>query len=69
MSKNYIYNSHHDLENTIINDHFTIPEMENAMDYLKNNKAPGIDNIPAEILNTIWESMLSQPITDFLNYK
>ena len=61
------YNSHYDLENTIINDHFTIPGMESAMDYLKNNKAPGIDNIPAEFFKH-YKSMLSQPITDVLNY-
>ena len=54
-------------KNTIINDHFTIPEIENAIDYLKNNKAPGIDNIPAEFIKHC-KSMLSQPITDVLNY-
>ena len=54
MSENYKYNSHCHLENTIINDHFTIPEIENAIDYLKKiTKPPVLTISPQNLLNAV----------------
>ena len=39
------------LELQIIDDDFTKDEIKFAIDSLKNDKAPGIDGIPAEIVN------------------
>ena len=38
------------LEINIINDNFTIEEVETAIDYLKNGKRPRIDGIPAKFI-------------------
>ena len=43
------HNSAHYLEHKIINDYFTVAEIENAIECLKCNKSPGVDHIPAEI--------------------
>ena len=54
------------LEYSIINDNVTTAEVERAIDYLKNNKSPGIDGIPAELIK--WcKSILAVDITLVLN--
>ena len=54
-------------ESYIINSNFTRHEIENAIDYLRTNKAPGTDVIPAEMIKYC-KSMLSEPIKDAFNY-
>ena len=54
------------LELEIINRNFTVQEVENSIDYLKNKKSPGIDNIPAEFIKGCKLS-ISQ-LTNVLNY-
>ena len=61
------YNRASYLENKIINDYFTVTEIENAIDCLKCNKAPGVDHIPAEFIKHC-KSILSDTITEVLNY-
>ena len=54
------------LEYSIMNDNVTTAEVERAIDYLKNNKSPGIDGIPAELIK--WcKSILAVDITLVLN--
>ena len=55
------------LEYSIINDNVTTAEVERAIDYLKNNKSPGIDSIPAELIKCC-KSILAVDITLVLNY-
>ena len=55
------------LEFNIINDNFTVEEVETAIDYLKNGKSPGIDGIPAEFIKCC-KCTLSPDITLILNY-
>ena len=55
------------LEYEIINDNVHVHEVERAIEYLKNNKSPGIDGIPAEFLKYC-KSTLSPDITIVLNY-
>ena len=43
------YLSNNDIHNKYLNDSITINEIKNAIRQQKNNKAVGIDNIPAEI--------------------
>ena len=61
------YNRASYLENKIINDYFTVTEIENAIDCLKCNKAPGVDHIPADFIKHC-KSILSDTITECLNY-
>ena len=61
------HNYVHYLKNEIINDYFTAAEIENAIDCLKCNKAPGVDHIPAEIMKHC-KSILNDTITEVLNY-
>ena len=63
-------NSHVESDNnelTVINSNFTVDEVENAIDYLKNNKAPGVDLIPAEIVKHC-KTSLSDTIAIAFNY-
>ena len=55
------------LEYEVINDNVGVYEVERAIDYLKNNKSPGIDGIPAEFLKCC-KSTLSPDITIVLNH-
>ena len=55
------------LEYGIINDNITAMEVEGAIDYLKNNKSPGVDGIPSEFIK-ICKSDLSSDIVLVLNY-
>ena len=55
------------LENRIIKDNITEIEVEGATNYLKNNKNPGIDSIPAEFVKS-YKYTLSSDITLVLNY-
>ena len=55
------------LENSIINDNITVTKVEGEIDYLKLNKSPGIDSIPAEFAKSC-KSTLSSDITLVLNY-
>ena len=61
------YNANMSLENRIINDNITEIEVEGAIDYLKNNKSPGIDSIPAVFVKSC-KYTLSSDITLVLNY-
>ena len=61
------YSMNISLENSIINDNISVTEVEGAIDYLKNNKSPGIDSIPAEFVKSC-KSTLSSDITLVLNY-
>ena len=51
----------------IINSNFTYDEIDSAIEFLKSNKSPGIDNIPAECIKAC-KSTLTQPIMVALNY-
>ena len=51
----------------ILNSNFTVQEVEAAIDYLKNNKSPGCDNIPAEFIRYCKEILL-QDLTIIYNY-
>ena len=53
-----IWTSPSTLELQIINDVFTKDEIKFAIDSLKNNKAPGIDGIPAEMVKYCQEELL-----------
>ena len=55
------------LEVQIINDNFTVTEISDIIDKLKNNKSPGFDLIPVEFIKTCKPELLSL-ITDILNY-
>ena len=55
------------LEMEILNSNFTMQETEAAIDYLKNNKSPGCDNIPAEIIKHC-KGLLSENLTTVFNY-
>ena len=55
------------LELQIINDIFTKDEIKFAIDSLKNNKAPGIDGITAEIVKYCQEELIDI-IVVVLNY-
>ena len=54
-------------ELSVINANFTMLEIENAIDYLKNNKAPGVDIIPAEMIKYC-KNILSSHIMNAFNY-
>ena len=43
-------NAHDAIINDILNTNFSEEEIEYAMNYLKNNKSPRIDGIPAELI-------------------
>ena len=60
------HNSAHYLEHKIINDYFTVAEIEIAIDCLKCNKSPGVDHIPAEFIKHC-KGILSGTITEVLN--
>ena len=53
-----VYASPSALEQRIINDVFTKGDIQFAIDSLKNNKAPGIDGIPAEIVIYYQEELI-----------
>ena len=55
------------LELEIINKNFTIEEVNQSINYLKNNKSPGIDNIPAEFIKEC-KNEVAVHLTDALNY-
>ena len=55
------------VESNIINDNFTIEEVETSIDYLKNGKSPGIDGIPAGFIKCC-KCTLSPDISLILNY-
>ena len=55
------------LEMDILNSNFTVQEVEAAIDYLKNNKSPGCDNIPAEFIKYCKEILL-EDLTTIYNY-
>ena len=55
------------LEYEVINDNVSVYEVERAIDYLKHNKSPGMDGIPAEFLKCC-KSTLSPDITIVLNH-
>ena len=55
------------LEMDILNANFTIQEVKGAIDYLRNNKAPGCDNIPAEFIKYCKE-LVAEDLTTVLNY-
>ena len=54
------------LEMQILNDNFTVPEISDIIDKLKNNKSPGSYLIPVEFIKTCKPELLSL-ITDVLN--
>ena len=56
-----------DIAYNIINDNFTTQETEHCIDCLKNNKSPGVDGIPAELLKSC-KNELSEWVTQVLNY-
>ena len=51
----------------IINSNFTYDEINSAIEFLKSNKSPGIDDIPAEFIKAC-KSTLTQPIMVALNH-
>ena len=51
----------------MINSNFTYDEIDSAIEFLKSNKSPGIDNIPTEFIKAC-KSTLTQPIMVALNY-
>ena len=55
------------LEVQIINDNFTVTEISDIIDKLKNNKSPGSDLIPVEFIKTCKAELLSL-IMAVLNY-
>ena len=55
------------LEYGIINDNITVMEVEGAIDFLKNNKGPGVDGIPSEFIE-ICKFNLSSDFAPVLNY-
>ena len=61
------HNSAHYLEHKIINDYFTVAEIENAIDCLKCNNSPGVDHIPAEFIKHC-KGILSGTITEVFSY-
>jgi hypothetical protein len=59
--------SESNIELAIINDSFKVAEIKSAIDYLKNNKAPGIDSIPGEIIKYC-RDILAPPLAEVFNY-
>ena len=55
------------LEMDILNSNFTIQEVKGAIDYLRSNKAPGCDNIPAGSIKYCKE-LVEEDLTTVLNY-
>ena len=55
------------LEMDILNANFTIQEVKGAIDYLRSNKAPGCDNIPAEFIKQCKE-LVAEDLTTVLNH-
>ena len=58
---------HNIMEMDVLNSNFTVQETEAAIDYLKNNKSPGCDNIPADFIKFSKE-ILSDDFTTIYNY-
>ena len=54
-------------EMDILNSNFTVQEVEAAIDYLKNNKSPGCDNILAEFIK-YYKEILLEDLTTIYNY-
>ena len=55
------------LEKNIINCKFTNEEIESCIDFLKNNKSPGVDGIPAGMIKHC-KQYLSEPLSHAFNY-
>ena len=55
------------VELELINDNFTVDEIRTVINSLKNNKSPGIDRIPAEVIKTCKED-IHHDITNLFNY-
>ena len=55
------------LELEVINSNFTEEEIINSINYLKNNKSPGIDAIPAEIIKHCKHD-IARHVTNAFNY-
>ena len=55
------------METNIINCKFTNEEIESCIDFLKNNKSPGGDEIPAEVIKHC-KQYLSEPLSHAFNY-
>ena len=51
----------------ILNDNFTVEEIEYAIDCLKTNKTPGLDSIPAEFIEAC-KHVLSPTVATVSNY-
>ena len=51
----------------ILNDNFTVEEIEYAIDCLKTNKTPGLDSIPAKFIKAC-KHVLSPTIATVFNY-
>ena len=51
----------------ILNDNFTVEEIEYAIDCLKTNKTPGLDSIPAEFIKAC-KHVISPTIATVFNY-
>ena len=51
----------------ILNDNFTVEEIEYAIDCLKTNKTPGLDSIPAEFIKAC-KHVLSPTVATVFNY-
>ena len=60
-------NAHDAIINDILNTNISEEEIKYAITYLKNNKSPGIDGIPAELIKAC-KDILSPDITIILNY-
>ena len=54
------------METDIINCKFTNEEIESCIDFLKNNKSPGVDGIPTEIIKYC-KQYLSEPLSRAFN--
>ena len=63
----YSDKSRNNVELEIINSNFTEEEIIRAINYLRNNKSPGLDGIPAEIIKQCKNS-LANHIADAFNY-
>ncbi len=44
-----------DSQRNILDSPLTIEELKSALDCKSSNKAPGLDGIPPELLNTLWD--------------
>ena len=56
-----------DEKDFLLNSNFTEEEIRYCINHLKNNKAPGVDSIPAELIKYNCESLINE-ITLLFNY-